>query len=94
MCYDKCQVTCHFKFFMTVADSLVEKLPCVSGKYGRSYVNSFYKGKHVMTDAFEIKPVSEEEVKTGLSTLSTNKATGLDLIPSRFLRDRECQCYI
>ena len=26
-------------------------------------------------------------MKTGLSTLSTNKATGLDLIPSRFLRD-------
>ena len=45
------------------------------------------KGKHVITDAFEIKPVSEEEVKTGLSTLSTNKATGLDHIPSRFLRD-------
>lgn len=74
-------------FFTTVAASLVDKLPSVSGRYGPPFVNSFYKNKHVTPDAFEIGPVSEERVRMCLSTLSINKATGQDLIPSRFQSD-------
>lgn len=59
----------------------------MSGRYGPPFVNSFYKNKHVTPDAFEIGPVSEERVRMCLSTLSINKATGQDLIPSRFQSD-------
>ena len=42
--FDKQQVACHFNtFFTTIAASLVDKLPSVSGRYGLSFVNSFYK---------------------------------------------------
>ncbi|XP_051950049.1 uncharacterized protein LOC127620831 [Xyrauchen texanus] len=85
---DKQQVACVFNtFFTTVAASLFDKLQSVSGRYDPSFVNSFYINKHVTPDAFEIGPVSEERVRLCLSTLSTNKATGQDLIPSRFLSD-------
>ena len=66
-----------------------------SDKYGKSFVNSFYRNKIVSVDAFAISPVSEDKVRASLSTLSVNKATGLDLIPSRFLRDSaEVTCSI
>lgn len=48
-------------------------------------MNSFDKDKLVGPDKFEICPVSG--VKMCLSTLSTNRATVLDLIPARFLKD-------
>lgn len=88
MCYDKRRIACHFNsFFTTIADSLVSKLPAVSNKYGKTFVNSFYNSKNVLADAFVIRPTSEDKVRASLSTLSVNKATGLDHIPSRFLRD-------
>lgn len=88
LCYDKWKVANHFnKFFTTVAECLVDKLPCGSGRYGPSFVNLFYQGKKVVPNAFVIRPVSVERVRSGLSALSINKATGLDLIPARFLRD-------
>ncbi len=88
MCFDKCQIACHFNhYFTTVAASLVSKLPGAFDKYGKSFVNSFYRSKNVSANAFTIRPVLEEKVKASLSSLSVNKATGLDLIPSRFLRD-------
>lgn len=49
------------------------------------FVNSFYTGRNVSADAFTIRPVSEDKVRASLSSLSVIKATGLDLIPSRFL---------
>ena len=96
MCFDKRQIACHFnQFFTTVAASLVSKLPGASDKYGKSFVNSFYRNKIVSADAFAISPVSEDTARASLSTLSVNKATGLDLIPSRFLRDSaEVTCSI
>ena len=87
-CFDKRQIACHFnQYFTTVAASLVSKLPGASDKYAKSFVNSFYRNKNVFADAFTFSPVSEDKVRASLSTLSVNKATGLDLIPSRFLRD-------
>jgi len=56
-------------------------------KFGIYFVNSFYRSKNVSADAFAISPVSEDKVRASLSTLSVNKAFGLDLISSRFLRD-------
>jgi len=81
-------VACVFNtfFFTTVAASLVDKLPNVKGRFGPAFLNSYYKNKHVTPDAFEISPASEERVRLCLSSLSTNKASGLDLISSRFLR--------
>ena len=88
MCFDKRQIACHFnQYFTTIAASLVSKLPGASDKYGKAFVNSFYRNKNVSPGAFEISFVSEDKVRECLSTLPVNKATGLDLIPSRFLRD-------
>lgn len=88
MCFDKRRIACHFNhYFTTAATSLVSKLPGASNKYGKPFVNSFYRSKNVSADAFTISPVSEDKVRASISTLSENKATGLDRIASRFLRD-------
>ena len=88
MCFDKRLIACHFNhYFTTIAASLVSKLPGVSDKFGINFVNSFYRSKNVSAGAFAISPVTEDKVRAILSTLSVNKASGLDLIPSRFLRD-------
>lgn len=70
---------------MTVATSLVKKLPLASGFYGKTFVNSFYKSKSVCSETFDIRPVSEDSVGQCLFSLSVSKATGLHLIPT--LRD-------
>ena len=38
-------------------------------------------------NTFDLSPVSNEKIIEMLSSLSTNKATGMDHIPARFLKD-------
>lgn len=88
LCFDKFTVAEKFNsFYTTVASKLVERLPESVNKFGKSFVNSFYRNKGVMPNSYSFSVVSENKVLGYLNRLSTNKATGLDGIPSRFVRD-------
>ena len=74
-------------FYTTVAFKLVEKLPRCLNKYGRNFVSKYYTAKGVVPNSFSFSIVSENKILKHLEKLSANKATGLDGIPARFIRD-------
>ena len=81
-------VTDHFnKFFTTIATKLVEKLPRGTGKYGKKHVFNYYKSKGVKSNSFQLQPATIQYIKKQLSKLRGSKATGLDKLPAKFLKD-------
>ena len=50
-------------------------------------MESFYRNKGVFPNSYSFSIVSENKVLKYLNSLGINKATGLDDIPSRFVRD-------
>ena len=88
MCFDPLKVAEKSNsFFSTIASSLVEKLPNCSGKFGKSYVKDYFQKLGVRKDSFAFSHVSEEKVLKYFLKLGANKATGLDGIPARFIKD-------
>ena len=75
------------KYFSTVARKLVEKLPGQTSQYGESHVHEFYSQLGVQAGSFFFEKVSQAFVLEKLRRLDGSKATGLDSIPSRFVRD-------
>ena len=65
----------------------MEKLPAGLGKYGFDHVVSFYQKMRVKKDAFNLAQITEDVVLKHLETLNPGKATGLDNLPAKFLRD-------
>ena len=88
VCFEKGAVAEKFNsFYTTVASKLVEKLPKCVNKFGRQFVQTFYQRKGVTPNSYSFSMVSENKILKYLNNLSANKATGLDGIPSRFVRD-------
>ena len=88
LCFDKLKVAENFnQFFTTIASKLVEKLPAGLGKYGFDHVVSFYRRMNVKKDAFNLVQITEDVVLKHLETLNPGKATGLDNLPAKFIRD-------
>lgn len=88
VCFEKNIIAETFNnFYTTVACKLVEKLPVGLNKYGRNFVESFYRNKHIFPDSCSFSLVSESKVLKYINSLGINKATGLDGIPSRFVKD-------
>lgn len=86
ICSDKSKVADTFnQFFTTVASSLLKKLPTGTGQYGPIHLLNYYS--NFTHNNFSFRQVTEEAVKKILLALNSNKATGLDQIPSRFLKD-------
>ena len=54
---------------------------------GNSYVKDYYLKLRVCKDSFAFSLVSEDKVLKYLLKLRSNKATGLDGIPARFIKD-------
>ena len=76
------------EFYTSVAAGLVEKLPTPSRIFGpsSSLFTEFYRGgSHGR--GFTIMPVSGNFIRDELSGMKTDKSTGLDDIPARFLKD-------
>ena len=85
--FDKSKVAEKFNsFYTTVASKLVKKLPQSFIKFGKNFVESFYRNKGVFPNSYSLSIVSENKVLKYLNSLGINKAT-LDGIPSRFVRD-------
>ena len=88
VCFDKATCAQKFnEFYTTVASKLVEKLPKSFNKFGKKFVENFYSSKGVKPNSYSLSVVSESKVLKYLNALSVDKATGLDAIPSRFVRD-------
>ena len=53
----------------------------------RKKINDFYDNKGIKPGKFKLEPVSVDDVYKELNGLDTRKSTGLDNIPSRFLKE-------
>ncbi len=88
ICFEKPLVAEKFNsFFTNIATTLVSKLPQSTGKYNQSFIQDYYKSNGVQSDHFVLSPVGEDDVLKLLLALKSSKATGLDSLPSRFIRD-------
>ena len=88
ICFDKFKVAEKFNnFYSTVASSLLTKLPTGSGKYGFDHGKQYYSNANGSNVSFMFQPVTDENVFNILQSLNSNKATGLDKFPPRFLKD-------
>ena len=76
------------RFCSELAAGLQEKLPQATNKFTSQATKSYYgKTLCIVFNDFEFSNVSEEDVKKILLNLDTSKATGMDQIPAKFLRD-------
>ena len=88
ICFDKETIANSFNTFYTnVASMLVKKLPPSVNRFGKSFVTSFYARLGVVPNSYSFSLVTENQILRYLTKLSANKATGLDGIPSRFVKD-------
>ena len=65
----------------------MSKLPDRTGEYGQDFINQFYRNLGAKEGAFSLKEVTTEYVDKMLGELNITKATGLDGIGARFLKD-------
>ena len=70
-----------------MANKLVSKLPTAVNIFNSKFIHKYYKQKEVVQNAFSFSLLSETEVCKMLKGLSPRKATGLDDLPARFIRD-------
>ena len=89
-CHEGVEVANHFnEFFTTIASKLVDKLPNGKNMYtsNSESVQNFYARRRLTDEKLHLKHVSESFVYKELCNLKTNKSTGLDCIPAKFLKD-------
>ena len=65
----------------------MSKLPKAVNIFNSKFIHQYYKQKRVLQYAFSFSLLSETEVCKMLKGLSPRKATGLDDLPARFIRD-------
>ena len=88
ICFDKSLVSEHFNnYFTNVASTLVDQLPPSNGKYERQHFQDFYRSLGVTSNSFCFSEVSEKNVLSILCKLNSSKATELDLLSPRFIKD-------
>ena len=88
ICFDKSLVSEHFNnYFTNVASTLAAQLPTSNCKYERQHFQDFYRSLDVTSNSFCFSEVSENNVLSILCKLNSSKATGLDLLSSRFIKD-------
>ena len=74
-------------FFTSVAEKLVDKLPKRPIHFAKQFLKDYYQEKGVVENSFHFLIVGEEEIENLLNGLTASKATGLDSLPARFLKD-------
>ena len=75
-------------FYSELARGLQEKLPRAPSKLTSQTTKNYYaKTSCNISNDFGFSNVSEEDVKKILLSLDTSKATVIDQIPAKFLRD-------
>ena len=88
ICFDNSLVSEHFNnYFTNVAATLVDQLPLSNGKYESEHFQDLYRSFGVTSNSFRFSEVSENNVLSILCKLNSSKATGLDLLSPRFIKD-------
>ena len=90
MCFDSNRVANYInEFYTSIASSLVNKLPPAKNIFSTEsdVFKEHYKSKNVCTNAFKLSPVTIDFVYKELLKLKSNKSTGPDGIPAKFLKD-------
>ena len=62
-------------------------MPTGPDRFDINSVRKFYKPLNLEEDSFHFTKVSEETISDFLNELKTNKATGIDNLSDRFLKD-------
>ena len=75
------------EFFSNLAQNLIEKLPTGPNKFDINSVREFYKPLNLEENPLRFTKVSENTISDFLKELKTNKATGIDNLLGRFLKD-------
>ena len=75
------------EYISNLAQNLIEKLPTGPNKFDITSVREFYKPLNLKEDPFHFTKVSEKTISDFLKELKTNKATGIDNLSGRFLKD-------
>ena len=69
-----------------MAEKLVKKLPKRRKHFTKQFLKDHYQEKGV-ENFFHFSTVGEEEIENLLNGLTARKATGLDSLPAKFLKD-------
>lgn len=80
-------VNCLNEFFITVGENFVKELPAQSDLYEDNLVKEYYDNCGVAFGGFSFNKIKETTVYKKLSELKCKKATGLDNIPAKFIKD-------
>ena len=75
------------EFFSNLAQNFIEKLRTGPNKFDINSVRQFYKPFNLEENPFHFTEVSENTISDFLKELKTNKATGIDNLSGRFLKD-------
>ena len=73
-------------FFSNLARSFIDKLPDPSNKYNLESVFLYYSN-FAIPELFGIKSTSQEKVFKIMENIGISKASGIDKLPGRFLKD-------
>ena len=74
-------------FFENLANDLLLKLPKAPNIFTLARTFSYYKTLGISDKKFELSHISEEKMRKYLSNLSPKKASGIDNLSARFLKD-------
>ena len=88
MSFNSLSIANNFKeFFSNLAQNLIENLPTGPNKFDINSVREFYKPLNLEGNLFHFTKISENTISEFLKELRTNKATGIDNLSDRFLKD-------
>ena len=73
--------------FENLANDLLLKLPKVPNIFTLAKTFSYYNTLGISDNKFELSHISEEKMPKYLTNLSPNKASGIDNLSARFLKD-------
>ena len=86
--HDKKEVAEKFNnYFTNIAGELVKKLEVSSGKYGLNHVTEYYNKKGISMNEFSWEEVSEDDIINILNNLPESRASGLNDLPAKLLKD-------
>ena len=76
------------EYFTSIASSLVEKLPLCSGRFGDAHIIDCHHKQNVSDNILDPVSVTVEQISSLiLNNISVSKATVLDELPARFIKD-------
>ena len=86
LAFDKAKVAEHFNaFFSKMASKIVKQLPTSLIIYCFTHFSNYYGNRLSNNASFNLCQVVKDKVFQTISSLNSNKVTGLDLISSKLL---------